>query len=143
MINSFLFGIFLLFYTSSSSQTFKSDSIRLFVDTSIELIRSNAVDTSNIKLIGRTLYTKSQDILSVSELTPLYSEVFKLLKDHRGGLKNKVKTFGWNRSSNSTNNYLKNILKIEKPVVTQILDKKTAYIRIMGNDDFAFERLTV
>lgn len=141
MIKSFLFGIFLLFYTSSSSQTFKNDSIRSFVDTSIALIRSNAVDTSNIKLIESTLYNKAQDLHSVSELAPLYSEVFELLRDHHGGLKYKGKTFGWNKSSSSTNSYLKNKVETEKAVVTQVLDKTTAYIRIPGNNDFAFKKV--
>lgn len=141
MIKSFLFGIFLLFYTSSSSQNFKNDTIRSFVDTSIGLIRSNAVDTSNIKLIESALYSKAQDLHSVSELAPLYTEVFEMLKDHHGGLKYKGKTFGWNKSSSSTNSYLKDKLKTEKAVVSQVIDKTIAYIRIPGNNDFAFKKV--
>lgn len=51
MIKSFFFGIFLLIYATSFSQTLKNDSVKSFIDTSINLIRSHAVDTSNIRLI--------------------------------------------------------------------------------------------
>ncbi|MPT33281.1 MAG: hypothetical protein E2600_16790 [Chryseobacterium sp.] len=64
------------------------------MDTSIDLIRSNAVETSNIKLIESTLYNKARNLDSVSDLAPLYTEVFKLLNDYHGGLKYKGKTYG-------------------------------------------------
>jgi len=141
MIKSFFFGIFLLLYTSSFSQTFKNDSIRSFVDQSINLIRSNAVDTSNVELIESKLYDKAKDLNFVSDLVPLYTEVFELLNDHHGGLKYKGKTYGWNKPAVSANAYLKGKLKSEKTVVSQLIDKKTAYIRIPGNDDFSFKKV--
>ncbi|WP_263603469.1 S41 family peptidase [Chryseobacterium sp. PET-29] len=141
MIKSFLFCIFLLFYTSSSSQTFRNDSIRSFVDTSIDLIRSNAVETSNIKLIESTLYNKARNLDSVSDLAPLYTEVFKLLNDYHGGLKYKGKTYGWTQPAGSANAYLKEKLKTEKAVVSQLIDKTIGYIRIPGNDDFGFKKV--
>ncbi len=141
MIKSFIFGIVLLLYTSSFSQTFKNDSIKSFVDTSIELIRSNAVDTSNIKSIESNLYNRAKDLNSVSDLAPLYSEVFELLNDHHGGLKYKDKTYGWNKPSVSANTYLKGKLKTEKAVVSQVINKTIAYIRIPGNDDFSFKKV--
>lgn len=85
IIKSLLFSIFLLLYTSSLSQTFKNDSIRSFVNTSLDLIRSNAIDTSNMKVIESTLYDQAKDLDSVSELAPLYIKVFELLNDHHGG----------------------------------------------------------
>ncbi|MCJ8154111.1 S41 family peptidase [Chryseobacterium sp. SSA4.19] len=141
MIKSFLFCIFLLFYTSSSSQTFRNDSIRSFVDTSIDLIRLNAVETSNIKLIESTLYNKARNLDSVSDLAPLYTEVFKLLNDYHGGLKYKGKTYGWTQPAGSANAYLKEKLKTEKAVVSQLIDKTIGYIRIPGNDDFGFKKV--
>lgn len=95
MIKSFFLLILLLSYSSLYSQSFKNDSIRSFVKTSIDLIRSNAVDTSKIKLIKSALYGKAKDLNSISELAPLYTEVFKLLNDHHGILKYKGKTYGW------------------------------------------------
>jgi len=141
MIKSFLFITFIFFYTFSFSQTFKNDSIRSFVETSIKLIRSNAVDTSNVELIESKLYDKAKDLNFVSDLVPLYTEVFELLNDHHGGLKYKGKTYGWNKPAGSTNAYLKGKLKTEKTVVSQLIDKKTAYIRIPGNDDFSFKKV--
>lgn len=141
MIKSFLFAVFLFFYTSSFSQTFKNDSIRSFVDTSIDLIRSNAVDTSNIKLIENTLYSKAKDLHAVSEIAPLYTEVFELLKDHHGGLKYKDMTYGWNRPVHSDNAYLKDKLKTEKAVVSRVIDTTIAYLRIPGNNDFTFKKV--
>lgn len=141
MIKYFLFITFIFFYASSFSQTFKNDSIRSFVDQSIKLIRSNAVDTSNVKLIESKLYDKAKDLNIVSDLAPLYTEVFELLNDHHGGLKYKGKTYGWNKPAGSANAYLKGKLKSEKEVVSQLIDKKTAYIRIPGNDDFSFKKV--
>lgn len=141
MIKSFLFAIFLFFCTLSSSQNFKNETVRSFVDSSIDLIRSNAVDNSNIKLIEWTLNSKAQDLNSVSDLAPLYTEVFQMLNDHHGGLKYKGKTFGWNKSPGSTNSYLKDKLKTEKHVVSKVIDNTTAYIRIPGNNDFAFKKV--
>ncbi len=141
MVKFFFVSFFLLFYSSSFAQSFKSDSIRSFVDKSIELIRSNAVDTSNIKSIQNTLYNKAKDLKTVSEAAPLYTEVFKLLKDHHGGLKYKGKTYGWNQPSSSSNIYLKSKLNSEKAVVSQIINRTTGYIRIPGNNDFAFKKV--
>ncbi len=141
MIKSFIFGIVLLLYTSSFSQTFKNDSIKSFVDTSIELIRSNVVDTSKIKSIESNLYNRAKDLNSVSDLAPLYSEVFEILNDHHGGLKYKDKTYGWNKPSVSANAYLKGKLKTEKAVVSQVINKTIAYIRIPGNDNFSFKKV--
>ncbi|WES98215.1 S41 family peptidase [Chryseobacterium arthrosphaerae] len=141
MIKSFFFGIFSLIYATSFSQTFKNDSVKSFIDTSINLIRSHAVDTSNIRLIESTLYSKSKDLNSVSDLAPLYTEVFELLKDHHGGLKYKGRTYGWNKPTNSVNAYVKNQLKTEKSVVSLVIDKTIAYMRIPGNDDFSFKKV--
>lgn len=141
MIKSFLFAIFLLISTSSFSQALKNDSVKSFVDTSVALIKSNAVDISNIKMIENILYTKAKDLNSVSELAPIYAQVFELLKDHHGGLKYKGKTYGWNKPGSSANVYLKEKLKTEKSVVSRVIGKTTAYIRIPGNDDFAFKKV--
>jgi len=87
------------------------------------------------------LYDKAKDLNSVSAVAPLYTEVFELLNDHHGGLKYKGKTYGWNKPAGSANAYLKGKLKTEKAVVSQLIDKKTAYIRIPGNDDFGFKKV--
>ncbi|MBE4948220.1 S41 family peptidase [Chryseobacterium culicis] len=141
MIKSFIICIFLICSTSSFSQALKNDSIKSFVDTSVALIKSNAVDTSNIRMIENILYTKAKDLNSVSELAPIYAKVFELLKDHHGGLKYKGKTYGWNKPGSSANVYLKEKLKTEKSVVSQVIGKTIAYIRIPGNDDFAFKKV--
>lgn len=141
MIKYLLFVVSLFLCTSSFSQTFKSDSIRMFVESSIDLIRSNAVDTSNIRLIESTLYSKSKDLNSVSEVAPLYTDVFELLNDHHGGLKYKDKSYGWNKPASAGNVYLKGQLKNKKSVFSQVIDKNIGYIRIPGNDDFAFEKV--
>lgn len=108
---------------------------------SIDLIRLNAVDTSNMVPIQKTFYSKAKDLNSISELPPLYSEIFKLLNDHHGSLKYKGKTYGWNKPAISENAYLKEKLKTDKAVVSLIIDKRIAYIRIPGNNDFAFKQV--
>ena len=141
MIRFSLVHILVFFYISSFAQTFKNDSIKSFVDTSISLIRSNAIDTSNINLIESLLYNKAKDLDAVSDLAPLYTGVFELLKDHHGSLKYKARTYGWDRPERPENAYLKEKLKTEKAVVSQIIDHTIAYLRIPGNNDFAFKKV--
>lgn len=141
MIRTFLSSILLLSCTFSFSQTFKNDSVKAFVDKSIDLIRLNAVDTSNMIPIQKIFYSKAKDYNSVSELPPLYSEIFMLLNDHHGSLKYKGKTYGWNKPAISKNAYLKDKLKFDKAVVSQIIDRRMGYIRIPGNNDFAFKQV--
>lgn len=131
----------LFFSVSSFSQQFKNDSIKLFVDQSIDLIKTNAVDISKIGLIKSGLYNKAQNLNQVSELAPLYTEVFELLGDYHGGLKYKGKSYGWNKPLDAENAYLKAQLKSETTVVSEVINKNTGYIRIPGNSDFSFKKV--
>jgi len=131
----------LLLSTFSFSQTFKNDSIKLFIDKSIELIGANSIHTENLENIKLELYNKSQNLNSVDEVAPLYEKVFQQLNDHHGGLKYKGKTYGWNNPNSATNAYLKNKIKTNKSTFSKVIDKKTGYIRITGNNDFAFKKV--
>ena len=91
------FLISLFASVSLIAQQFKNDSVKVFVDQSIDLIRSNAVNSSNIDLIKKGLYSKAQNMERASEAAALYSEVFELLGDYHGGLKYKGKSYGWNK----------------------------------------------
>lgn len=70
------------------------------------------------------MYDKAKVLTSISDLVPIYSEVFELLNDHHGGLKYRSKTYGWNKPLGSDNVYLKGKLKTEKGIVSQVIDKK-------------------
>lgn len=131
----------LFFSVSLFSQQFKNDSVKLFVDKSIDLMKSNAVDISNIDLIRKDLYSKAQNLDHVSDAAPLYAEVFELLGDYHGGLKYRGKSYGWNKPLSAGNAYLKAQLKSEKVVVSQVINKNIGYIRIPGNDDFSFKKV--
>lgn len=137
---SFLF-LSLFLPVSFFSQEFKNDSVKQFVDKSIDLIKTNAVDTSKIEIIKSRLYSKGQNLDQVWELAPLYAEVFELLGDYHGGLKYKGKSYGWNKALAAGNTYLKAKLKSEKAVVSQVINKNTGYIRIPGNSDFSFKKV--
>ena len=136
-----LLALFTFCSITISSQTFRNDSVKSFVDKSLDVIKANAVDTENITLIKETLYTKAKKFESYSELAPVYSEVFTLLKDYHGGLRYKGKTYGWTKPQAAENAYIKSRLGKEKFVVAKALNKNTGYIRIPGNDDFAFKKV--
>ncbi|MDE5518203.1 S41 family peptidase [Elizabethkingia meningoseptica] len=131
----------LFFSASTFSQQFKNDSVKVFVDRSIDLIKSNAVDISNVDLIRKGLYNKAQNLDRVSEAAPLYAEVFELLGDYHGSLKYKGRSYGWNKDLATNNVYLKGKLKAQKSVVSKVIDKNIGYIRIPGNNDFAFKKV--
>lgn len=140
-MNKYFFPYFiLLFSTFAFSQTFKNDSVKIFVDKSIELIKFNSIHIENIELIKNELYSKSQNLNSVDNVAPLYEEVFKLLNDYHGYLIYKGKNYGWRKPTSYSNTYLKGKLN-EKEVVSRIINKKFGYIRIPGNNDFAFKKV--
>lgn len=141
MYSYFLLVWFLLFSTCSFSQNFKNDSIKSFIDASVELIEVNSIHTENLRDIKSELYDKSQNMNSIDEIAPLYSEVFKQLNDYHGGLKYKGKTYGWNGPNPRTNTYLKDKIKIDKRTYSKVIDKQIGYIRITGNNDFAFKKV--
>ena len=141
-MNKYIFLIYILLFTTSTfSQTFTNDSIKLFVDKSIELIKLNSINTENIELIKDELYSKCQNLNSLDNVAPLYEEVFKLLNDYHGNLTYKGKNYGWKKAPSSSNTYLKGKLNNEKTVFSRIIDKKVGYIRIPGNNDFAFKKV--
>ncbi|MFP8894079.1 S41 family peptidase [Chryseobacterium sp. EZn1] len=132
---------FLFFWTFSFSQSFKNDSIKLFIDKSIELIEANSIHTEKLIDIKRELYNKSQTLNSIDEVAPFYDEVFKQLNDYHGGLKYKGKTYGWNNPNVITNAYLKDKIKINEITYSEVIEKEIGYIRITGNNDFAFKKV--
>lgn len=123
----------------SFSQT--NDSIRTFIEKSFDLIESNSINTQNIDSIKSWLYTESQKFTSMDDIAPLYEEVFKRLNDHHGNLKYKGKTYGWHVPLKIENTYIKSRLKNEKSVVSTVLNGEFGYIRIPGNNDFAFKKV--
>lgn len=141
MTRSFLLLWLLLSSTFSFSQGFKNDSVKSFIDKTIELIAANSIHTENLGAIKRDLYRKSVNLSTIDETAPLYEGVFKQLYDYHGGLKYKGKTYGWNNPHAMANVYLKDKLKIENKTGSKIIDKKIGYIRIVGNRDFAFKKV--
>ncbi|WP_126971335.1 S41 family peptidase [Gynurincola endophyticus] len=126
---------------SSYSQHFKNDSIKLFIDSSISLIRQHSLHTENLDAIQRDLYKRAENLAYLDEVPPLYEEVFKQLNDYHGNLKYKGKTYGWSVETTAANDYLKEKLKLEKKVVSKIINDEFAYISIPGNNDFAFRKV--
>lgn len=141
MNRPFFLIIICFFYTSIRAQSFQNDSVKSFVDKTLKIIETNAVDLKNIEEIKKNLYTKSINQQSVDNIAPLFEEVFKSLNDYHGALKYKGKTYGWTKSSLSNNSYLKDKLKKEKAVKSLLLNKNIGYLRIPGNNDFSFKKV--
>lgn len=140
-MNKFFVWIFLLISNISYSQNFKNDSIKIFIDQSLELIQSNSIHVENLDLIKQQLYNQSKNLTSLDDVAPLYKDVFKQLNDHHGNLKYKGKTYGWNIPSVVDNAYLKERLTTDKKVASEILNQNVGYIRIPGNNDFSFKKV--
>ena len=90
----FFIGFILLFSTPLFSQAFKNDSIKLFIDKSIDLIKENSIHTENLDLIKHELYNKSKNLNSLNETPLFYGEVFKLVNDLHGSLTYKGENYG-------------------------------------------------
>ncbi len=141
MTRSLLLLWLLLSSICSFSQTFKNDSVKSFVDKSIELIGANSIHKENLEVIKGGLYNKARNLNSIDETATLYDEVFKQLHDYHGGLKYKGKTYGWNNPNVMMNGYLKERMNIEKSTFSQVIDQKIGYLRIVGNSDFTFKKV--
>ncbi|MFD2598866.1 S41 family peptidase [Sphingobacterium corticis] len=71
----------------------------------------------------------------------MYVRVFELLKDHHGNLAYHGKSYGWQKVPSFRNAYLKEKLSHEKSVVSSVVDESVGYLRIPGNNDFAFKKV--
>lgn len=140
-MNNFLVLISLLISHIAYSQDFKNDSIKIFIDKSIELMQSYSIHSENLNLIKEKLYSQSKNLISMDDVAPLYINVFKKLNDHHGNLKYKGKTYGWQVPSANNNVYLKERLNSDKKVISEILNQNVGYIRIPGNNDFASKKI--
>ncbi|WP_343531353.1 S41 family peptidase [Pedobacter sp.] len=142
-MHRYILAVFFSFFfvKSSTAQTFKNDSVKLFLDKSIEIIKSNSIHAENIDSVKSVLYEKSRNLATIDEVAPLFEEVFKSLNDYHGGLKYKGKTYGWSKKSSYVNPYLKAKLRTETKVNSQLIDGRYGYIRIPGNNDFGFKKV--
>lgn len=77
MISNFFYeqilfiSLFFIRFNIIVVSAFKNDSVKSFIDKSIELIKSNSIHTENLGLIKSELYTTAKDFSSVDELAPL------------------------------------------------------------------------
>lgn len=137
----FLSAIFWFFSAPLFAQQFVNDSVKLFVDKSVALIKTHSIHKENIDLIKEDLYSKSINLSSVDQVAPFFADVFKQLQDYHGNLKYKGKTYGWKKPADLDNNYLKERLKDGKRVHSEVINKKVAYLRIPGNNDFRSKKI--
>lgn len=119
----FLLIFWVIFVNSAFSQKLKNDSIKIFIDKSIELIQSNSIHTENIASIKQEVYDKSQNFQLLDSVAPMYARVFELLKDHHGNLAYNGKSYGWQKVPSFRNAYLKEKLSHEKSVVSSVVMK--------------------
>lgn len=138
-MNKYILLGFIFISHLSFSQT--NDGIKTFIDKSFDLIESNSINARNIDSIKSWLYAESEKLTSIDDVVPLYEEVFKQLNDHHGNLKYKGKTYGWHVPLKIENTYIKNRLQNEKSAVSAVLNGEFGYIRIPGNNDFAFRKV--
>lgn len=135
---------FLLAANFSNAQIeFKNDSIKSFIDKSFDIISENSINKNDVNLIAikNNLYEKTSQLSHLDELPPYYTDVFKALNDHHGALKFKEKTIGWSIKLQGENNVVKGLIKTDNKVHSEILKTKYAYVRIPGNNDFAFKKV--
>jgi len=142
MKNIYLLLLILLsLSTPSFAQQFVNDSVKLFIDKSMELINKNSIHKENIAVIKEDLYRKSVKLSSVDQAAPLFSEVFKKLEDHHGNLKYKGKTYGWQKPMERQNEYLKARFIEGKKVHSEVINRNVAYLSIPGNNDFRSKKI--
>lgn len=139
----FFFLTILTVNFSNAQIEFKNDSIKSFIDKSFEIINENSVYKNEVNLfeIKNNLYQKTSELSHLDELPPYYTAVFEALNDHHGALKFKEKTIGWSIKLQGENKIVKDLIKKDNQVHSEVLKNKYAYIRIPGNNDFAFKKV--
>jgi C-terminal processing protease CtpA/Prc len=123
-------SIFLLIGINSA--TAQSAEVRFLIDTTISIMRNNAVNADSVdweSLKGNAV-AKAAGVNNPYELGPVMRYLFKSINDFHGAFFYRDSTFHWSRNETKVPDSIMNEWKKGVKSVTMVLDKNIGYLRI-------------
>lgn len=144
LILSLVFFISAIHVHSQSLNVSITDSVKVFLDKSLDIVQANAInrDSINWPKLRKQIYQKANGAKTYEDILPVYPYLFEQIADHHGALKFKGKSYFWKKSSAPYNN--QNVISAVKKydtVIVKRLSKHIGYILLPGNNDFGAKNI--
>jgi C-terminal processing protease CtpA/Prc len=110
----------------------QSSEVRFLIDTSITIMKKNAVnaDSVNWDTLTRNALTRAKDMNSPYELGSVMRYLYKSINDFHGAFFYRDSIFQWQRNESKVPDSIMNEWKKGVQSKTMVLDKNIGYIRI-------------
>jgi carboxyl-terminal processing protease len=115
-----------------------TDSVRTFLNNSLNIIQYNAIDRDSVnwEVLRDSIYKKANGAVTYEDVLPLYPYIFEKINDHHGALKFKGKSYYWKTPVSYKNVAVINAIKRYDTVIVKLLKPGIGYILLPGNNDF-------
>ena len=137
-----LFLVMFVLYLSANAQSqqpLMADSVRSFLDKSLQILQQNAINRDSVdwNALKTKVYQKAAGARSYDDVLPIYPYLFEQIGDHHGALKYKGKSY-YCRGTTAPygNKSVLNAIKKYNVVKIQKIGKHVGYILVPGNNDF-------
>jgi carboxyl-terminal processing protease len=128
---------------AQSINTSMPDSVKAFLNKSLDIVQANAINRDSIDwpALRNRVYQKVANAKSYDDILPIYPYLFEQIGDHHGALKFKGKSYYWKHSAPYTNQAVITAVKTYDTVIVKRLSKHVGYILLPGNNDFSSQRI--
>lgn len=140
----FPFLLFPLIIMAQRDSTTMVDSVKTYLDKSLNIIETNALNSKNVnwEQLRKDVYATASGAKRYEDILPIYPYIFEQIDDHHGSLHYKNKTFGWNKKADvQVNNTIQKATKKYTFVHSEKIGKDIGYILIPGNNDFGAKHM--
>lgn len=139
----FLFYIFFIAGINLQAQVIMPDSVKSFLDKSMEIVEANSINRDSIEwpALRKLIYQKAAEARNIEDILPVYPYLFEQIGDHHGALKYKGKSYYWKHSAPYHNQTVITAVKIYDTVIVKRLTRNIGYILLPGNNDFSSQRI--
>lgn len=120
------------------------DSVKTYLDKSLEIIQANALNSNKINWskLHKDVYEKASGATRYEDILSIYPYIFEQIDDHHGSLKYKGKTYGWNKQASvKVSNVISAATDKYVKVDAKVIGKDIGYILVPGNSDFGGKKM--
>ncbi|WP_316828814.1 S41 family peptidase [Pedobacter miscanthi] len=119
------------------------DSVRIFLDKSLETIQLNSINRDSIDwpALKKNVYEKAVNAKTYQEAAKVFPYIFEQIGDHHGALKLGKETYYWKTNEPYLNQTVKQAVKTHTQVSVQLLKGNIGYILLPGNSDFSGQQI--
>lgn len=122
----------LFFLTKTTSIHAQSDEVKFLIDTTISIMKNNAVNANNVNwdTLRSNALMQAKNIENPYELGSTMRYLYKSINDFHGAFFWKDSTFQWHRNEVKISDSIMNQWKKGVQSITMVLDKNIGYLRI-------------